>query len=52
LYKKALIGELKNVIGVDPETPSQITKNPDLIIDTGKQNDNQSFKNNSDPNIG
>jgi len=44
LYKKALNGELENMIGVDPNTPYQIPENPNLIIDTDIQNEAQSFK--------
>ncbi|SVE08096.1 uncharacterized protein METZ01_LOCUS460950, partial [marine metagenome] len=34
LYKKALKHEIKNMIGVDPNIPYEIPKNPDIIIDT------------------
>ena len=44
LYKKALNGDLENLIGVDPDTPYQIHKNPDLTIDTDQQNEDQSYK--------
>ena len=44
LYKKALYGELENLIGVDPNTPYQIPKNPDLTIDTDNENKDQSFR--------
>jgi|TARA_Y100000294_G_scaffold158168_1_gene160269 adenylyl-sulfate kinase len=43
LYKKALNGELVNLIGIDPGNPYQIPKNPDLTIDTDIQTENQSF---------
>ena len=44
LYKKAISGELNNLIGVDPNTPYQIPVNPNLIIDTDVQTEGQSFK--------
>lgn len=44
LYKKAQKGELGNLIGVDPNTPYQIPVNPDLIIDTDKESEDQSFE--------
>lgn len=44
LYKKAINGELYNLIGVDPNTPYQIPINPNLIIDTDNQTEEQSFE--------
>jgi len=44
LYKKALNGELENLIGVDPDTPYQLPTKPDLVIDTDNENEDQSFK--------
>jgi len=44
LYKKAAIGELENLIGFDPKTPYQIPVNPNLIIDTEVETEDQSFK--------
>jgi adenylyl-sulfate kinase len=44
LYKKAINGELENLIGVDPNTPYQIPENSNLIIDTDIQTEGQSFK--------
>ena len=34
LYKKALAGELKNLIGVDPASPYEEPQKPDIIVDT------------------
>ena len=34
LYKKALAGELKNLIGVDPSSPYEEPLKPDIIVDT------------------
>jgi len=44
LYKKALNGDLENLIGFDPDSPNQISKNPDLTINTDNENTDQSFK--------
>ena len=44
LYKKALNGDLENLIGVDPDTPYQIPENSGLTIDTDQQNEVQSYK--------
>ncbi len=43
LYKKALNGKLKNLIGVDIETPYEIPNNPNLIINTNIQSEKKSF---------
>jgi len=43
LYKKALSGELKNLIGLDPKTPYEIPENPNLTIDTDIETEHQSF---------
>jgi len=42
LYKKALTGKLENFIGVDPKTPYQIPKTPNLTIDTDTLTEDQS----------
>ena len=34
LYQKALAGELKNLIGVDPASPYEEPQNPDIVVDT------------------
>ena len=34
LYKRALMGKIKNVVGVD--IPFKFPKNPDLVIDNSK----------------
>jgi len=43
LYKKALIGKLKNLIGFDPKTPYETPENPNLTIDTDIETEDQSF---------
>jgi len=43
LYKKALNGKLKNLIGVDSKTPYEIPVEPNLIIDTESQSEKKSF---------
>ena len=40
LYKKARNGEIKNFTGID--SPYEIPKNPNLIVDTEKENINES----------
>ena len=37
LYKKALAGELKNLIGVDPASPYEEPQKPDIIVDTSSE---------------
>ena len=44
LYKNALNGVLKNLIGVDSNTPYQLPTKPDLVIDTDNENEDQSFE--------
>ena len=41
LYKKALQGKINNFIGVDPMVPYEPPENPDIILDTEKQNYNK-----------
>lgn len=41
LYKRAFAGELKNLIGVDPDRPYEQPVNPDLIIDTESNSENR-----------
>ena len=43
LYKKAINGELENLIGFDPNRPYQVPVNPNLIIDTDVESEDQSF---------
>jgi adenylylsulfate kinase len=38
LYKKALRGEIKNFIGIDPAVPFEKPENPDLVIDSENEN--------------
>ena len=38
LYKRALMGKIKNVVGVD--IPFKFPKNPDLVIDNSKSKKN------------
>ena len=40
LYKKARAGEIKNFTGID--SPYEIPKNPNLIVDTEKESINES----------
>ena len=40
LYKKARNGEIKNFTGID--SPYEIPKNPNLIVDTEKESINES----------
>jgi adenylylsulfate kinase len=44
LYKKALKGELDNLIGVDPYTPYQLPQLSDLVIYTDIETEDESFK--------
>jgi len=44
LYKKALKGELDNLIGVDPGTPYQLPQLSDLVIYTDIETEDESFK--------
>jgi adenylyl-sulfate kinase len=44
LYKKALNGNLTNLIGIDPNTPYEVPRNPNLIVDTDRQTKNKSFE--------
>jgi adenylylsulfate kinase len=37
LYRKALSGEMKNFIGVDPNVPYQPPANADLVLNTGSE---------------
>lgn len=37
LYAKAQSGEIKNMIGVDPNTPYEVPENPDLVVNTVSQ---------------
>ena len=34
MYKRALNGEIKNFIGVDPDSPYETPNNPEMILDT------------------
>tara|TARA_B100001250_G_C19330925_1_gene584643 strand:- start:46 stop:564 length:519 start_codon:yes stop_codon:yes gene_type:complete len=43
LYKRALNGKLKNLIGVDTETPYETPIKPNLIINTDTQSEKKSF---------
>jgi adenylyl-sulfate kinase len=43
LYKKALSGELENLIGFDSNTPYETPTNPNLIIDTEFETKEESF---------
>lgn len=44
LYKKALVGKLKNLIGIDKNVPYQEPKRPDLVVDTENLNKRESFQ--------
>jgi len=43
LYKKALNNDIKNMIGLDPNTPYETPTNPDIIIDTENFTFDESF---------
>lgn len=42
LYAKAVRGEIKNFIGVDPATPYEVPHNPDFSIDTVLETEGES----------
>ena len=44
LYKKAIQGKIENFIGVHKNVPYQIPKHPDLVVNTGLLNRQQSLK--------
>lgn len=43
LYKRALAGEIKNLIGFSEDNPYEIPKKPDLMIDTSKNSIDESL---------
>jgi len=44
LYKRAMVGEINNLIGFSKESPYEIPQAPDLMIDTSKENVGESLK--------
>jgi len=44
LYKRALAGEVKNLIGFSDQNPYEIPKKPNLMIDTSKDNIEESLR--------
>lgn len=44
LYKRALAGEIKNLIGFSEENPYEVPKKPNLMIDTSKESINKSLR--------
>ena len=44
LYQKALKGEIKNFIGIDPAVPYEEPQRPDIILDTETQSIDQSVE--------
>jgi pyruvate kinase len=43
LYQKALNGKISNFIGISPETPFEEPENPDIILDTTIESEDESF---------
>jgi adenylylsulfate kinase len=43
LYKKALNGDIPNFIGISPETPFEEPENPDIIINTDNESEDESI---------
>ena len=44
LYKKALKGEIVNFIGIDPSVPYEPPENPDIILDTKRETEEESVQ--------
>ena len=45
LYQKALAGEIKNFIGIDPEVPYEVPESPDCVLDTDQECSEESINN-------
>ena len=43
-YKKALSGKIDNFIGIDPNTPYEIPTDPEIILNTDNESEEQSLQ--------
>ena len=44
LYSKAMNGDIKNFVGIDPQVPYKLPNNPALNLDTDKETVDQSIQ--------